>query len=197
MRRAESIYLLTGRDETFADLPGAILKKVGVSFGGREYCHPFSRLSFAAQLDIITQDLLRNYWHSRALLIARSYGAYLLLHALSHLSEFPGDVLLFAPILGMALAANGHYGVIPPRASFLSACVMHGKFPSCRSLQIHLGEVDDGCSCEHAEQFIARMPFARLVKVFGCGHHFPQDYYERTLHPLLDIQSLFEGDKTP
>lgn len=184
MLKSRRIYLLTGRNETFADLPGTILKKVGVSFDGREYCPPFSRLPFSEQLDLIRQDL-KACWHSDCLLIGRSYGAYLLLHAFSELPAFPGDVLLFSPVLGMALAAGGHYGVMLPRARQLRHLAESGNFPSCRSLRMYLGEADDGCSCEQAAEFIKHMPCAALVTVPDAGHHFSQECYERALAPYF------------
>jgi hypothetical protein len=45
----------------------------------------FKKLDFDVQIETVASDLKAGFWHQDALVIANSYGAYLLLLALSSL----------------------------------------------------------------------------------------------------------------
>jgi alpha-beta hydrolase superfamily lysophospholipase len=100
-----------GRGETVHDLRPLVASQdiTGIDFDDR-----FAALGFAAQLAAV-ERLLAADGSSTTLLVGRSFGAWLLLHALLDRSAaYPGTVLLIAPVLGAGSA--GKTGFIPPRA---------------------------------------------------------------------------------
>jgi alpha-beta hydrolase superfamily lysophospholipase len=73
---------------------------IGAGLAGRAMSGPFERLEFQSQIDLISQDLQDGFWQKDSKLIAVSYGAYLLLHALSDKPPFLGSILLLSPVMG-------------------------------------------------------------------------------------------------
>ena len=100
------IYLIAGRDEILADGLGHLITSMGHNIQGREIVSGFADLRFSEQLGVIKSDLREGFWHFDAVLVGRSYGAYLLLHSLAEMCDFPGRILLFSPVLGAAIIKN-------------------------------------------------------------------------------------------
>ena len=103
------VYLLPGREETFADNLAKSIESLGLTLCGREIVRDFARLRFAEQLALIKSDLQTAFWKPDAKIVARSYGAYLLLNTLAEMNPFPGRILLLSPVLGVAVANDGFY----------------------------------------------------------------------------------------
>jgi hypothetical protein len=175
-------YYLPGRNEPLVSGPGEVLVASGFSVIGRTLPGDLSGLGFDDQVTRIGQDLTAQFWRADALAAGRSYGAYLLLHALADLAPFPGRVLLFSPVLGAALAqhAGGFYGAIPPRADRLAFLAREHAFPAPASIDIYLGERDTGCAVEVASAF-AMSVGGRLHIVVGAGHELPLGSIEAAL----------------
>lgn len=185
------MYLIPGRHESFHDSFGKLLRKLGYTFSGRELVADFARLRFADQLEQIKTDLFPTFWHEHALLLGHSYGAYLLLHSLAELGNFPGCVLLFSPILGMAVTSDGTYGSIPPRAKKLVQLARNQSLPQCQNLIIHTGTQDHGCDPELAKTFVDLLPYAVLHLVPEAGHPLPQAYVQEILQQILQTPAAF------
>ena len=79
---SKPVYYLAGRGGKLTDGLGRGLLQRGCSLTGRELQGDFARLSFQGQVDLIAEDL-KGYWTEDTRIIAVSYGAYLLLHALA------------------------------------------------------------------------------------------------------------------
>ncbi len=168
------VYYLPGRYEPLSSGPGGIVLEAGMRLSGRTLPGDLGGLAFDEQTAVVRSDLTAFFLRPEALAIGRSYGAYLLLHALAGLAAFPGHVLLFSPVLGAAVARRdmGLYGVIPPRAGELEQLAGRGAFPAPASLDIYLGDADPGCSVEFADE-LATMIGGRLHVVSGVGHDLP------------------------
>src|SRR2546429_9027090 len=93
------VYFLPGRAESLVAGLGQLITKMGYSIHGREMVSDFARLRFAEQLALIRSDLEPAVWHSEAVLIGGSYGAYVLLHTLARTETFLGEIMLFLPLL--------------------------------------------------------------------------------------------------
>ena len=96
----ETVYYLTGRGGQLKSGVGKGALDRGVSLAGRAMSGQFERLEFQSQVDLISQDLQDSFWQKDSKLIAVSYGAYLLLHALSDKPPFLGSILLLSPVMG-------------------------------------------------------------------------------------------------
>ena len=181
------IYLIPGRGDAIDDNPGGIIRRMGYPFQRREITPAFESLRFPDQLKVIKTELASGFWRHDALLIGRSYGAYLLLHSLSEMQDFPGRLLLFSPVLGPARNRNGFYGSIPPRSGKLLRLAENNLFPLFQYLEIHTGTDDNGCNPLLAERFVAPFKNARLCLVQGAGHHLDDAYVSDVLMNFLKV----------
>jgi hypothetical protein len=102
------------------------------------------------------------------------------------MEPFVGKILLFSPVLGMALARQGLYGSIPPRAQKLPQLAQHKTFPSPQYMEIHTGADDQGCDPLLAKRFCALIDNVRLYIVPGAGHTLEQSYVQSVLDRFLE-----------
>jgi len=167
---APLIYYLPGRYETCLEHAGAVFSKAGLRYYGRDVADEFLRLTFSHQIETIKSDI-RNYMTEKALLVGRSFGGYLILHAICEIGAYPGRILLFNPMLGRYINEKQMCGIIPPRADLLFSLALSGEFPKIRSLTIAAGEHDMQCPPEIASKFIEALGSnARLIMMPGQGH---------------------------
>lgn len=138
----KAIYLLPGRGGQLTKGLGAELLARGYRVAGRELSSDFQRLPFASQVDCVADDLVTQFWHQEAMVVANSFGAYLFLQAQIQLAAFPGRVLLLSPIVGETINEEQMMFFVPPRARQLRELVFSGSFPTPVSCEIHVGEHD-------------------------------------------------------
>jgi len=139
---AETIYLLTGRGGSLSKGLGAELSRRGFNVAGRELQGDFTRLSFADQVDAVSDDLREYFWWEDARVIANSFGAYLFLQAQAQLPPYPGRVLLLSPIVGETVNVEHMLFFVPPRAQHLKDVIHGNQYPGPVRIEIHVGEND-------------------------------------------------------
>ena len=140
--RGNRIYYLPGRNGELNAGLGMAIQQRGYQVEGREITSDFAGISFQEQINVIKVDLRDGYWESGSEVVAVSYGAYLLMHALSEMKSFPGKILLLSPILGGATDEKHYASFQPPRADRLMKRVYAGKFCKPESLEVHVGDGD-------------------------------------------------------
>jgi hypothetical protein len=183
--RPGAVYLLPGLGDGLAGTLGRLIADAGFQVVGREVDEAFARLRFAEQVDSVGNDLRVGWWHAGARLIGRSYGGYLILHALADLPPFPGQILLFSPMLGPAVARDGWYISRPPRSVKLLKRARAGEFPPPNRLEIHTGKDDLGCDPWLATQIANGIETAELHLVIGAGHDLGEAYTRTALSRFL------------
>ncbi len=109
---------------------------------GRQTVDDFKALPFQEQVDLVAQDLQGHFWHAEARVIAKSFGAYLFLHAQAQMPPFVGCVLLLSPIVGEFSNEESQMNFIPPRADQLKELVQGGNYPAPTRCEVHVGEED-------------------------------------------------------
>lgn len=181
----KTVYFIPGRGENLTDEIGQIIAGMGFSIQGREIISDFARLGFSGQLALIRVDLEPSFWHSEAVLIGCSFGAYLMLHALAEMKPFPGKMLLFSPVLGAGVSSDRLFGSIPPRSKKLLKLAQSREFPAPRCLEIHTGAEDNGCNPRLAERFTSLVGNTKLYLVSGAGHQLDQKYIRGVLEKFL------------
>jgi predicted esterase len=165
------VYYVPGRYETCLEHVGAVLSKAGLRYYGRDVTDEFLRLTFSQQVEIIKSDI-RDYMNENALIIGRSFGGYLILHAICEIGAYPGKILLFNPMLGRYINEKQRCGIIPPRADLLISLAISGEFPKIHSLTIAAGDQDIQCPPDAAGRFIQFLGSnARLIVMPGQGHN--------------------------
>ncbi len=109
------------------------------------------------------------------MVLANSFGAYLLLHALASLKPYPGRLLLLSPILGeFANEQTGTY-FSPPYPKRLGTLAQAGQYPTPRDAQIHVGEHDWQSIPQNVQDFGALVGMPVTV-VPDAGHRLPKPY---------------------
>jgi len=173
----KTVYYLPGRDSSITDGLGLAIKKSGFKVIGRDLLSDFINYRIAQQIEIIKKDIEEYLSAGSLILIARSYGAFLLLQTLVEMMPFPGRVLLFE--------AGGVMFFRPPRADKLMNLAKEQNFPAPKYLEIHTGTEDTQCHPSIAEEFSRLMPEIKLNLVEGAGHSLEQQYVERVLERFL------------
>ena len=180
------IYLLPGHGGRISNGLGQALANRGFDVVGRETVGEFNKLDFEVQVKTIAQDLKDNFWRDDALVIANSYGAYLLLHALSSLEVFPGKLMLLSPIVGEFSSETIRMGFIPPYADRLHTLASQGKYPMPSHCEIHVGSEDWQSIPDNVTAF-ASLVNAQVTVVEGAGHSLPKDYVSLLLDRWLGV----------
>jgi hypothetical protein len=180
----DRVYLVPGQGNRLHELGDAIIG-LGFEVMGRELVPPFSGLRFSEQLDVIKSDLQTYCWHPETNLVGHSYGGYLLLHALTELDPFPGEMLLFSPVLGTAFSKDRFFFSRPPRGEVLLKLAESGAFPSPRRLCIHTGENDVGCDPALALKIGSLAANVRVTIVKNQGHRLSEEVVHDALTQFL------------
>ena len=177
----DTVYYLTGRGGQLKAGVGRGILDRGVGLAGRAMSGQFERLEFQSQVDLISQDLQDSFWQKDSKLIAVSYGAYLLLHALSDKSPFPGSILLLSPVMGGVIDAEAMRYFSPPRPEKLMELIKSNKFPKPSKIETHTGETDWQSPAQAIVDFsIAVEGNYTIVK--GKGHALGKEH----VGPVLD-----------
>ena len=180
----QSIYFLPGHGGHFSNGLGQELVRRGFDVLGRETVGDFKKLDFDVQVETVAADLKASFWREDALVIANSYGAYLLLLALSSLTTFPGKILLLSPIVGEFSNDQTRMGFILPYANRLNALASKGLYPIPNSCQIHVGSLDWQSIPDNVTAFAALVN-AQVTVVEGAGHSLPKYYVAGLLEKWL------------
>ena len=179
-----SIYFLPGHGGRISNGLGQELARRGFDVLGRETVGDFKKLDFDVQVETVAADLKASFWHGDARVIANSYGAYLLLLALSSLTTFPGKILLLSPIVGEFSNDQTRIGFIPPYANRLHALASKGLYPIPNNCQIHVGSQDWQSIPDNVTAFGALI-HAQVTVLEGVGHSLPKEYVASLLDNWL------------
>ena len=177
------VYYLTGmRGKLHVGLGEAIQSR-GFEVLGRELAGDFGRAGFRNQVELIIHDL-RSHWFESIPIIANSFGAYLLLHALTELAPYPGKILILSPILGTIENEEKQMFLRPPQSTRIFEIAEKGMFPTPKELSIHVGENDwqsDPKKCLSLSELIG----GQVMVVPEAGHSLPQAYVSGLLDAWL------------
>ena len=177
----DTIYYLTGRGGQLNKGLGEALLNRGYKLSGREMSGGFDKLAFQNQIDLITQDLQNGFWNKEAKVVAVSYGAYLLLHALADLEPYVGNILLLSPVLGGVTNSGSMRYYSPPRADKLMRLIEEGVFPKPNKIEIHVGDNDWQSPYQRAVKFAEALS-GECTVVPNTGHQLGKVY----VTPILD-----------
>jgi alpha-beta hydrolase superfamily lysophospholipase len=145
-------------------------------YSGRDLTPPFLDYRFSSQIEQIKSDILTSHWNKDAILIGKSYGGYLLMHALCEFEDvFPGKVLLFSPVLGRALDPMGKMTIRPPRGDKLRQLALNGELPQI-DIEVDTGSKDMACDPMLAKEIIDSMTTGKITIIEGAGHELGFDY---------------------
>ncbi len=179
------VYLLPGQGGSIGEGLGRAISERGFRVAGRESRGTFRALDFDQKITTIADDLRAHFWRSDGLVIANSFGAYLLLHALVDLPPFPGRALLLSPILGGSTDPDSGFLYSPPRSEKLMRVAEQGAFPSAQRVEIHVGACDWQSDPKRVERF-GELIGAQVCVVAEGGHVLGEAYVSPILDRFLD-----------
>jgi hypothetical protein len=180
----QTIYYLPGRGGQLLTGLGQVLISRGLQVIGRETLGQFRDLSFAEQVQVISDDLHARFWDEDSLVIANSFGAYLFLHAQTQMPPYPGRVLILSPIVGEFESHESGTVYSPPYPKRLSELASQKAFPTPRNARVHVGELDWQSVPANVIEFGALTGIPVTV-VPGAGHMLPKDYVGELLDTWL------------
>jgi hypothetical protein len=175
MTAIETVYYLPGAGGQLATGLGQALRDRGFNVTGRETRGEFRAKGFEDQLQIIRKDLQAHFWHEQARVICNSYGSYLFLHAQSHMTPFPGRVLMLSPIVGEFTSDETLTTFSPPRPTRLKELADAGQFPAPVKAEIHVGSEDWQSVPANVQKF-GEMTGISVTVVPDGGHNLPKSY---------------------
>jgi len=178
------IYYLPGMGGSLNKGLGQGLKNRGLEISGRETIGEFRKLRFQDQLDIICEDLVREFWTKESRVIANSFGAYLFLHAQTQMDSFPGSVLILSPIVGEFGDEETKLNFIPPRSGRLFELAQTGSYPTPANIQAHVGS-EDWQSNPNAVSKLGQLLSFAVTVVPGGGHNLGVIYVSNVLDRWL------------
>lgn len=179
------IYYLPGAGGLLHTGLGSGLIKRGYEPRGRETVGDFRRLRFGEQVNLIAQDLERDFWEANSQVIANSFGGYLFLHALAQMPAFPGKALVLSPIVGEFSNEETMNFFSPPCAGKLQKLVAEGRYPRPENCEIHVGELDWQSIPSNVLSFAQPLNIPVTI-VPGRGHMLGEDYVSLFLDRWLD-----------
>lgn len=171
----DTVYYLTGRGGQLDKGLGEALLEAGYEVSGREMSGEFSKLRFQNQIDTISRDLQGDFWTKESKVVAVSYGAYLLLHALADLESYVGRILLLSPILGGVTNGTSMHYFSPPRSDKIMKNIANGMFPIPNRIEVHVGDNDWQSPYQQVKEFTEAIGGNYNV-VSETGHHLAKSY---------------------
>ena len=170
------IYFLPGRGAALNGSLGQSLQSMAIEIVGREITNDFSKLSLDDQATIIGHDL-DQISHLNYGVVAHSYGAYLLLHAMINSKVKIPKLCLISPV-SSAATGNGHY-FKPPGVKRLASALNAGLLIKATNASVITG-ADDWQAPPRQCELIANAVGASL-SIVEAGHRLPHDEVERVI----------------
>jgi len=120
-------------------------------------------------------------------IIARSYGCFIILRALSGLPTFPGSVLFFNPCFGLAKYKKDQMAMRfrDSGAEKLQDKIKNGKYPVPRNLTIYTYRDDWQSDFSICEDLISYNKSFILKEKEGSEHAFPEKYLINAIQDFL------------
>jgi len=184
------VLCIPGRCERFEESLGLLSWNEGTELGHVELTETFLKQSFSDVVSKVGRVIQDEYEHEDALLVGRSYGAWILLHALlENEGVYPGTVVLLSSVLGYGTYHGLHF--IAPRAD--SFWGKNNTSPAKRILMIH-STVDEQCPCDCVERLRQKWNI-ELVTFKEGGHGLGisvlQDEVTRVIYDFWFYQKTY------
>jgi len=162
------VFCAPGRGETYQNSLHGLLAPGAAEVSAVDFTPEFARLTFTQQMELFHQIICEQYWSRDALLLGRSFGAWILLNALMRLeTQFPGTAILIASVLGSGGKGGLHF--IAPRGwRFWEEAEARTRPPARRLALVHAMD-DDQCPYALAVR-LRQLWGAEFVALPGGGH---------------------------
>lgn len=179
-----SIYYVSGRGGALDRGLGAEIQTYAHQFFGRAVSGDFEKLDHAEQVQTIREDLGSMPDDEPKILVAHSYGAYLLLHALIRNPHSIDTLLLISPVTGAAMG-NGRF-FRPPGTKVLSQALADQTISLPKQGALLTGELDWQSPADRGKDVALQLGI-KFTAVPNTGHRLPAEIIKGYLDAFLAI----------
>ena len=176
------VYFVSGRGGQLNEGLGEAIQSYPHHFLGRAVSGDFEKLSHTTQVQTILDDLATMPAGESTLLVAHSYGAFLLLHALIRHPQPVDTLVLISPVTGSAMG-NGRF-FRPPGTKALSQALSDQTIPLPNRGVLVTGEHDCQSPAERGRDIALRLGIKFCV-VPNAGHRLPAECVSTVLNESL------------
>ena len=175
------VIYIPGRGGNTDEGLGGWLKSTHPNRIGLSINQQFLSLDFEKQIQVI-QDLVKRFDAKETLIIANSYGAYLLAQALLNIQHTDAQIILLSPVLARGKASNSMFMSRPPGESRILQAMESGAAFENKRISVHIGSEDDSANiCEISR----KLGIKDVVVIPNVGHNLPVGYIQRLISNLL------------
>ena len=179
-----AIYFVSGRGGDLSRGLGAAVQTYPHHFSGRAVSGDFEKLDHAEQVQTIREDLGSMPEDEPKILVAHSYGAYLLLHALIHNPQRIDTLLLISPVTGAAMG-NGRF-FRPPGTKALSQAFADRSISLPKQGALVTGELDWQSPADRGKDVALQLGI-KFTAVPNAGHRLPAEIIKAYLDEFLAL----------
>lgn len=179
-----AIYFVSGRGGDLGRGLGAAVQAYPHHFSGRAVSGDFEKLDHAEQVQTIREDLGSMPDDEPKILVAHSYGAYLLLHALIRNPHSIDTLLLISPVTGAAMG-NGRF-FRPPGTKALSQALADRSIQLPKQGALVTGELDWQSPVDRGKDVALQLGI-KFTAVPNTGHRLPAEIIKGYLDAFLAI----------
>jgi len=179
-----AIYFVSGRGGDLSRGLGAEIQTYAYQFFGRSVSGDFEKLDHAEQVQTIREDLGSMPDDQPKILVAHSYGAYLLLHALIRNRQPIDTLLLISPVTGAAIG-NGRF-FRPPGTKALSQAFADRSISLPKQGALVTGELDWQSPADRGKDVALQLGI-KFTAVPNAGHRLPAEIIKAYLDEFLAL----------
>ena len=141
----------------------------------------FLALDYERQASTVS-DLVKEFDSSGVVIIANSYGAYLLLQAILQIGDIASRVILLSPVMGRGMLKSAMFMSRPPGEHKVVEAEKQGDVLAGMRVSVHVGEHDDSVNiCDISK----RLGIVDIHVVPAAGHNLPSVYVQKIISPHL------------
>ena len=176
------LIYITGRTGDANQGLGAYLKELDPNRIGLSVNNTFLNLDFVEQVSVV-KKLITEFDGPTTAIIANSYGAYLVLHALISAPVYQCKVLLLSPALGGLMDKKAMVYARQPSTNKFEQTLNAGAITKPSHLEFHIGEHDGG----YDPARVAGLLGADVLNVIpGQGHMLDKTTVAQIVRGFLD-----------
>lgn len=178
------VIYITGRGGDANQGLGAYLKTLDANRIGLSINSQFLKLSHDEQVGFVSQ-LIGDFDSADTLIVANSYGAYLLVQTMLVLGSLKSQVILISPVMGRGMLKSAMFMSRPPSEHKIIEAEERGNVLSGTRVAVHVGEHDDSVNiCDISK----RLGIVDVYVVPKAGHDLPREYVQKIISPHIILK---------
>lgn len=179
----KSIFYISGRNGDFTTGLGEYLATKTEELNGLSLSDKFLSEEFETQLEVIS-ELLSKARAKQSIIVANSYGAYLLLHAILANRIGLSKLILISPILGATYSGNRFFK--PPFSRRLHALMGETANGLVGDTIVTWGAEDDSVDQVGLQRLTSRCADTQIIKINEQKHNIDKRILAEALNLILD-----------